>query len=146
MRRLIHQIMTTMPRLTTILTVCIFICVLDHYEHIISAPKTFDRFYIIYTLYINAQNGSFLYNTSLGNSSIEELETFLREKESEDEKSGLDGTDSESTVSTNPNKVHLIPLIYTIFVHFELRTNSVTKILSIRAIYICVELLILILN
>lgn len=144
MRRLIHQIMTTMPRLTTISTVCIFICVLVHYEHIISAPKTFDSFYIIYTLYINAQNGSFLYYTLLGNSSIEELETFLREKESEDEKWGLDGSQTDSE-STNPSKVHFIPLTYTIFVHFELE-NSVTKIPSIRAINICVELLILILN
>ncbi|MCJ8746310.1 hypothetical protein PDJAM_G00140230 [Pangasius djambal] len=50
-------------------------------------------------------NATFDY-TFFSNSSSEDLEFFFREKESEDEKGGLDisPTDPESTVSTYPSK------------------------------------------
>lgn len=110
---LLYQITTTMQHLTTLSSVCIY-----HYSIFLwsSTPEPCDSLCVLYMLYVQIcilcmcrciELSTFsTVLVWLGNSSTEELEMFIKEKETEADNRGLDITDPLSTVSTVSNEVH----------------------------------------
>lgn len=129
---LLYQITTTMPHLTTLSSVCIFIyhCSIFHYEHIVSTPDMFRQFlYHVYFVQQCTECVNFILYLSDQATAAQKTWNGLLWKRNLKMKmwAWIQAKQIHNPLCPRPPaRYENLPLIYTIFIYFELE-GSVMK-------------------